>query len=134
MPALVDTTLNAVAYAAFLRGRSLQVRYRERSSQAIQVLRQVEHHFKRAVELDPSLAVAWARLAGVRHRIEGTQTARGTSPESALPAVERALALQPNLALAWCVGGFIVGVGQAESWAERRPDPADEPAAPVSRP
>ncbi|MFO1447227.1 MAG: serine/threonine-protein kinase [Opitutaceae bacterium] len=120
MPALVASTRNAPAYAEFLRGRSLQVRYSERSAQAPQVLRQVEQHFKRAVELDPNFAVAWARLAEVRHRIEGIQTARGTSPESALPTVERALALQPNLALAWCVRGFIVGVGQAESAAGLR--------------
>ncbi len=105
VPAVTASTKNLEAYDAFLRGRTLQAR-------GVAKPADVAKHFERAVALDPNFAVAWARLAEARHRIEGFRNARGTSPESALPTVDRALALQPDLALAWTVRGFIRGVGQ----------------------
>jgi TolB-like protein/tetratricopeptide (TPR) repeat protein len=120
MPALKPATTNVEAFEAFLRGRARQVRTVDRSPTAAAQIAEAVMHFERAVELDPNFAVAWARLAQARHYAGGIQNVRGPSPDSPLATVERALALRPDLALAWSVRGFIVGVGHAESAAGLR--------------
>lgn len=53
----VDPTRNAAAYQAYLQGRFL---WNQRSESA---LRRAIEHFRRAIELDPSFALAYAALA-----------------------------------------------------------------------
>ena len=105
MPPFAPPSRNLAAYGAFLRGRALQSRGVANSAL------EVEKNFSRAVELDPNFAVAWARLAEVRHRIAGIWTPEGSEENSPLPTVERALALQPDLPLALTVRAYMVGVG-----------------------
>jgi TolB-like protein len=83
-------TRNSDAYDAYLRGRALQTRYRSTP--------EAEKVYERAVELDPTFALAWARLAETRVRVYiagWDQSAEFT--ESARIAFERALELQPDL-------------------------------------
>jgi serine/threonine protein kinase len=109
MPPLVPPTRNLAAYGAFLRGRALQ------SRGVVNSAAEVEKNLKLAVDLDPDFAVAWARLAEVRHRIAGIWTPEGSEENSPLPTVERALALQPELPLALTVRAFMVGVGMGKT-------------------
>ncbi|MEO6569628.1 MAG: protein kinase [Opitutaceae bacterium] len=104
MPALQPSTKNHGAYREFLWGRALQLRGAAQAAEAAK-------HFRRACDLDPNFAVAWARLADAL-RTDGTKAVHGVWDYTvALPAVERALEIQPDLALAWTVRGFIRGVG-----------------------
>jgi TolB-like protein len=91
-------TKNSEAYDAYLRGRALQVRDSLKADEAAK-------HYERAVELDPNFAAAWARLAEVRFRRLGDNTAKA----SAYAAVERAISVHPDLPLAWTVRGFLRG-------------------------
>ncbi len=114
MPALVPSTNNPDAYDAFLRGRARQVRIVPLMPGAAKQAAEAAEHYRRAVELDPGFAVAWARLADAIRT--GGQIRGGDKgwPDAARAAVERALALQPDLALAWSVRGYIRGVGQRD--------------------
>ena len=122
MPPIKPSTTNMDAYGAFLRGRVMQ-------AQGTRPLKDIAAQFERAVALDPQFAVAWARLAETRNRIAGVapelstqrtviagvQNDVGVAPDSSRPTVERALAAQPDLALAWAERGFIIGIGQNDS-------------------
>jgi TolB-like protein/DNA-binding winged helix-turn-helix (wHTH) protein len=88
-------TPNIEAYDAFLRGKFLIQRFTKADTE-----RAVDA-FKEAVRLDPSYATAWARLADAYN----TQGVAGWTPPhdayaAARAAVDRALALDPNLAIA----------------------------------
>lgn len=85
------------AYEAFLRGRALQVRASANAGDAAK-------HYEQAVALDPTFALAWARLAEARFR---PYTAKvDTSSRlvaSVREALGRALALDADLPLALVV-------------------------------
>jgi serine/threonine protein kinase/tetratricopeptide (TPR) repeat protein len=123
MPPLAPPTKILGAYGEFLRGRALQVGPVSNAPEAAK-------HFQHATELDPDFAVAWARLADAI-RMDGLNN-RGTKVDaSARRAVDRALKLQPDLALAWCVSGFIRGVAEGDgAGGQRDLDRAEELAGP----
>lgn len=104
LPARAPPTTNPGAYDEFLRGRYVQMGRVTAASEAAQ-------HFERAIALDPGFAVAWARLAEARHRAEGFTEARNADPEDSVPTIDHALALQPDLALAWVISGYARGTG-----------------------
>jgi eukaryotic-like serine/threonine-protein kinase len=85
-------TENLEAYDAYLRGRQLRT-----GDIQTAVLHAAESQFRRAVELDPSFAAAWAELARTHvllYRLGGTQP---RDAEAARREVERATALAPDL-------------------------------------
>ena len=85
-------TQNLEAYDAYLRGRQLRT-----GDIQTGVLHAAESQFRRAVELDPSFAAAWAELARthvVLYRLGGTQA---RDAEAARREVERASTLAPDL-------------------------------------
>lgn len=107
MPPLVPSTKNTAAYGAFLRGRARQAKGVDHAAEAAE-------DFKRATELDPNFAVAWARRADAL-RADGTKLIHGAwEYKEALGMVNHALTLQPDLALGWAVRALIRGVGQRD--------------------
>lgn len=89
----VPPTSNLDAYDAFLRGRSFEVKAPSRNS-----LTEAVTHFRRATELDPSYAQAWAHygLALVHAAVLGFDD-NDDSLARARQAIETALRLQPAL-------------------------------------
>jgi adenylate cyclase len=88
-------TPNIEAYNAFLRGKFLEQRFTKADTEL------AVDAFKEAIRLDPTYATAWARLADTYN----TQGIGGWTPPhdayaAARAAVDRALALDPNLAIA----------------------------------
>ena len=98
-------TDNLAAYSAYLRGiRAFETR-------EVEPMRQALADFQRAVELDPSFALAWSGIAQVAEVLPawGGMT-REESKTISVPAAERAMALAPdsgeaNLALAMVLEG-----------------------------
>jgi eukaryotic-like serine/threonine-protein kinase len=93
---------NVEAYNAFLQG-SYYARGPNRATTAM-----AREYFEHAVRLDPDYAVAWARLAA----IEANQAGKNYIPleegyRDAKAAIDRALSLDPNLASAYAVRGWI---------------------------
>ena len=86
-------TSNVAAYDAYLHGRSIEAtRFDVPGEQ------QVASDYARAVQLDPTFAQAWARLAIVRSFLYFNTIDRETnSPAAIKEAVDRAIALQPEL-------------------------------------
>jgi adenylate cyclase len=85
-------TDNAEAYNLYLMARSYYLIGNEgdpRRNEAIERL------CRRAVEMDPDYAQAWALLAAARHSIHRF---RGQAGDGGLAALDRALALNPDLA------------------------------------
>ena len=86
-------TSNVAAYDAYLHGRSI-----EATRFDIPGEQQVASDYARAVQLDPTFAQAWARLAIVRSFLYFNTIDRETnSPTTIKEAVDRAMALQPEL-------------------------------------
>ncbi len=92
---LAERTVDADAYAEYLRGRQFHARSSE------DAFRRAEQAYERALVLDPTVAPAWAMLAHMR----GVLADFARSPEEvatrqlgALDAAERAVALDPELA------------------------------------
>ena len=84
-------TKNTEAYDAYLRGRALQTRSAANRDEAAKL-------YERAVELDPSFALAWARLAEARFRSYGAGSDRSAELVTATrAAIDRALQAQPDL-------------------------------------
>jgi TolB-like protein/DNA-binding winged helix-turn-helix (wHTH) protein/Flp pilus assembly protein TadD len=88
-------TPNIEAYNAFLRGKYLIQRFTEADSEL------AVDAFREAIRLDPTYATAWARLADAYN----AQGVAGWTPPhdayaAARAAVDRALGLDPNLAIA----------------------------------
>ena len=97
----VRPTSNVAAYDAYLHGRSI-----EATRFDIPGEQQVASDYARAVQLDPTFALAWARLAIVRSFLYFNTIDRGTnSPAAIKEAVDRAMALQPELGEAWLALG-----------------------------
>jgi TolB-like protein/Tfp pilus assembly protein PilF len=93
-------TASLEAYNAYLLGRQ---RLAARTSDQ---LADAEAFFRRAIRLDPVYAEAWAGLAEtfvLQHDYSGLD--RETMEAEAMPAVQRALSLQPRLARAQAVLG-----------------------------
>jgi eukaryotic-like serine/threonine-protein kinase len=89
-------TTNVEAYELYLRGRALLFKRGKHTVQGMECL-------KRAVELDPHFASAWAGLADA-YTIRGFWSAAPPSEvmPKALTAARRAVALDPELAEAHC--------------------------------
>ena len=65
-------------------------------------------YFEQAVELDPGYAIAWVRIAQLRVRMIGTGLiTEAEGLDGAIPAVDRALSLDPELAEAFALRGEI---------------------------
>jgi TolB-like protein len=98
----VRPTNNVAAYDAYLHGRSI-----EATRFDIPGEQQVASDYARAVQLDPTFALAWARLAIVRSFFYFNTIDRETnSPAAIKEAVDRAVALQPELGEAWLAQGI----------------------------
>jgi serine/threonine-protein kinase len=88
-------TTNLEAYDAYLRGNELFNETRAPLPALIQAVR----HYRRAVGLDPSFALAWARLSlTVSAIVNPSLTAAFADSAAARLAAERAIALDPDLA------------------------------------
>ncbi|HSU86769.1 MAG TPA: hypothetical protein VLI42_08560, partial [Chthoniobacterales bacterium] len=94
-------TQNPAAYAAYLRGLSI-----EQSQWSYAGWEKAAAAYMEAVQLDPGFALAWARLAGVRSLLyfNGTNITKN-SPNSVKEPADRAMALQPELGEAWVAQG-----------------------------
>jgi serine/threonine-protein kinase len=99
-------TTNAAAYEEYLRGRDLFGRYIFRTLEAADCERAVEH-FRRAVELDPSFALAYSGLGAcyANRVIKGAGAAEDY--ERAEEAFDRALSLDPEVVEARMLMVFI---------------------------
>ena len=89
-------TKNVEAHEAYLQGRFFLNRHSEKETD------QARAAFERAVELDPKFALAWAGLAQThvwdcKYATEGGQKGFNEHLAAARDAVERALALEPDL-------------------------------------
>ena len=90
-------TKNVEAHEAYLQGRFFLNRHSEKEAD------QGRAAFERAVELDPQFALAWAGLAKAHtwfcnYSTEGGQKGFNTHLAAAREAVEKALAIEPDLA------------------------------------
>ena len=99
------STSSAEAYEAYLRGRHA---LNERTRQAIEAS---QGHFRRAVEIDPGYAVAWADLAIATLLLQRGQATYGdATPQEALsrarPFIDRARALAPDHPEVLAAAGF----------------------------
>ena len=94
-------TENAEAYLAFVQARNLQSAYEDLGK-----LKQSEQLYERAIELDPSYAVALSRYSQLQswivHQFERTRARR----EKARTLAEHALQLEPDLPEAHMALGF----------------------------
>lgn len=97
----VKPTNNVAAYDAYLRGRSIEATRFDIPGET-----QVAAEYARAVQLDPTFALAWARLAVVRGFLYFNTIDREiNSPAVIKEAADRAMALQPELGEAWIAQG-----------------------------
>jgi serine/threonine-protein kinase len=85
-------TRNLDAYDQYLRGKAYQAGGNDVGAQ-----RHATAAFSEAVRLDPRFALAWAALAMSHAKIYGMQNAATVDGDSALTAVERAIATRPDL-------------------------------------
>src|SRR6185437_11348683 len=89
-------TKNVEAHEAYLQGRFFMNRHSEKETDQARVA------FERAVEIDPHFALAWAGLAQAHvwdcnYGTEGGQKGFNAHLAAARDAVQRALALEPDL-------------------------------------
>ena len=89
-------TSNEEAYTYFLKGRS----YEERAILNVepQSMAIAQQMYEQAIGLDSSFALAWARLAGVNLYFYQRDATDKSRADAAKKAVDRAVALAPNLA------------------------------------
>lgn len=106
-------TLNPEAYNQYLLGRQFFARSNpEDYRRALQACR-------KAVELDPAYAPAWAGLANAAYWVadnEGSPAAVKAGQDQALAAAEKAVALRPDLADGYQARGFLRAAVQFD-WA-----------------
>ncbi len=99
------STTNPEAYKVYLMARQYSVTGSERHEELIARL------CRKAVEIDPTYARAWALLATTQSRMHY----RGVSRDDGAPAAEKAVALDPNLAEAHSARGQVfLSLGRAE--------------------
>jgi serine/threonine protein kinase/tetratricopeptide (TPR) repeat protein len=94
-PAPGRSTRNADAWDAYLRGQELS---QQGAVQDVPTLRRALASYKRAVELDPNFALAWARLSRVHGAIASNSSGALEDQGAARQAADRAVALAPDLA------------------------------------
>ncbi|HEY4283953.1 MAG TPA: adenylate/guanylate cyclase domain-containing protein [Chthoniobacterales bacterium] len=126
----VRPTTNIDAYEAYLQGRTIEATRYDLPGEA-----EVGADYQRAVQLDPSFALAWARLTVVRCFLYyNTYDLTTNSPAAIKEEADRAMALQPELGESWIAQGnyrrFVLhdypGALQAYAEAEKRiPNSAD---------
>ncbi len=94
-------TQNAAAYDAYLRGLNI-----EHNNYNYEAYVQAEHNYRRAVELDPNFALAWARLAILRSFLNFNAIDVNTyTADSVKQAADRAMALAPDAGESWIAQG-----------------------------
>jgi TolB-like protein/Tfp pilus assembly protein PilF len=94
-------TQNAAAYDAYLRGLNI-----EHNNYNYEAYVQAEHNYRRAVELDPNFALAWARLAILRSFLNFNAIDLNTyTADSVKQAADRAMALAPDAGESWIAQG-----------------------------
>jgi TolB-like protein len=94
-------TQNAAAYDAYLRGLNI-----EHNNYNYDAYVQAEHNYRRAVELDPNFALAWARLAILRSFLNFNAIDLNTyTADSVKQAADRAMALAPDAGESWIAQG-----------------------------
>lgn len=86
-------TSNTAAYDAYLRG----VANKDADEFDAAALQQTANNFSQAVQLDPGFAVAWAKLATVQSEIYAFYDHTSQRLQLATRAMDRALALKPDL-------------------------------------
>lgn len=106
-------TTNLEAYDLYLRGRALLYKRGRHVAEGTE-------HLKRAVELDPAFAAAWAGLADT-FTVRGYfgDLAAGDAMPKALTAARRAVQLDPNLAEAHCALGIALLMWERDYQASR---------------
>ena len=92
------STKHPEAYELYLLGRHHYPKFNIKNVEI------AAHFCRRALEIDPNYARAWALLAMCQERLRF----RGRMEETGLPAAEKALALDPKLADAHAVRGLIL--------------------------
>jgi TolB-like protein/cytochrome c-type biogenesis protein CcmH/NrfG len=94
-------TRNTAAYDAYLRGLNI-----EHNNYNYDAYVQAERNYRRAVELDPNFALAWARLAILRSFLNFNAIDLNTyTADSVKQAVDRAMALAPDAGESWIAQG-----------------------------
>jgi tetratricopeptide (TPR) repeat protein len=94
-------TQNTAAYDAYLRGLNI-----EHNNYNYDTYVQAERNYRRAVELDPNFALAWARLAILRSFLNFNAIDLNTyTADSVKQAVDRAMALAPDAGESWIAQG-----------------------------
>ena len=86
-------TQNLAAYDAFLRG---EMEYGRFHSDAANSDRKAKAHYQQAVTLDPTFALAWARLSRAHSALYVHSVPTPADAEAARKAAERAIALAPE--------------------------------------
>jgi TolB-like protein/class 3 adenylate cyclase len=98
----VRPTSNVAAYDAYLHGRSIEAVRFDMPGE-----KEMASDYKKAVELDPAFALAWARLADVQSFLYFNTVDLETNSAAAVKhAADRALELQPELGEAWLAQGM----------------------------
>ncbi|MGH8245469.1 MAG: hypothetical protein ACREUU_03450, partial [Gammaproteobacteria bacterium] len=95
------TTRSPEAYQAYIKGRYFWNKFTEDS-----IERSVEF-FKRAIDIDPNYALAYAGLADAYHELSGLHPPRDIMPRAKAAAM-KALELDPALAEAHAALGWII--------------------------
>jgi TolB-like protein/Flp pilus assembly protein TadD len=112
--ASVVPTRNLEAWEAYQLGKQ---RLARRTSTG---LLDAETFFRRAIELDPSFALAYAGLAdSLALRVSYSDTSIARTLEQAQAATEIAMKLDPGLAEAWASAGLIADYREQTDLAER---------------
>src|SRR5262249_1643125 len=88
-------TNNPEAYDSYLRGLAFEVGV-ESASPTVNLLTKAVGFYERAVQLDPSFAIAWARLSRVEASLYHSITISAAQRDSAKLALENAQKLEPN--------------------------------------
>ncbi len=86
-------TENLEAYQAYLRG----LEFKNQPFYSEEDLRKAVPMFERAVKLDPSFADAWAELSQAHSYLAFNSGASPSQVEEARQAMERAIAIEPNM-------------------------------------
>jgi len=94
----VRPTNNPEAYDAYLRGLSFESRGTSRSVFSLPLLGEAAGFYERAVQLEPSFAIAWARLSRADALIyfNRNDTASAARGDAASRALDNAQKLEPN--------------------------------------
>ena len=95
------STQNAAAYDAYLRGLNI-----ERNNYSYDAYVQADGNYRRAVELDPNFALAWARMAILHSFLNFNAIDLNTyTADSVKEAADRAMALAPDAGESWIAQG-----------------------------